>query len=64
VSIRTFIIGDIHGDLDALHVLLGKLTKLTERDTLVFTGAGKEGGFLTALELPAGHIYESRPHAG
>lgn len=27
------------------------------------TGAGKEGGFLTALELPAGHVYESRePH--
>lgn len=37
VSARTFVIGDIHGDLEALESLLGKLPILAE-DTLVFIG--------------------------
>jgi serine/threonine protein phosphatase 1 len=35
---RTFVIGDIHGDLAALESLLGKLPSLTEEDTVVFLG--------------------------
>jgi serine/threonine protein phosphatase 1 len=35
---RTFAIGDIHGDLDALVALLAKLPELDEGDTLVFLG--------------------------
>jgi serine/threonine protein phosphatase 1 len=35
---RTFAIGDIHGDLDSLDVLLGRLPRLGEGDTLVFVG--------------------------
>ncbi|MBI5516608.1 MAG: serine/threonine protein phosphatase [Deltaproteobacteria bacterium] len=35
---RTFAIGDIHGDLQALEALLGKLPSLTPRDTVVFIG--------------------------
>ncbi len=34
---RTFAVGDIHGDIQALETLLGKLP-LTPRDTLVFIG--------------------------
>ena len=35
---RTFAIGDIHGDLDALVKLVGALPPLDEGDTLVFVG--------------------------
>lgn len=35
---RTFAIGDIHGDLPALEALLAKLPDLCETDTLVFLG--------------------------
>lgn len=35
---RTFAIGDIHGDLDALNLLLSRLPELTSDDTLVFLG--------------------------
>ncbi|HVY49136.1 MAG TPA: metallophosphoesterase family protein [Minicystis sp.] len=35
---RTFAIGDIHGDLDALEKVLGKLPALGEADTVVFVG--------------------------
>ncbi len=35
---RTFAIGDIHGELEALRAVLGKLPTLDERDTLVFVG--------------------------
>jgi serine/threonine protein phosphatase 1 len=35
---RTFAIGDIHGDLDALFKILGCFPKLTKDDTLVFIG--------------------------
>jgi serine/threonine protein phosphatase 1 len=35
---RTFAFGDIHGDLDALDAVLGKLPPLTRADTLVFLG--------------------------
>lgn len=35
---RTFAIGDIHGDLEALVALLAKLPELDEDDTLVFLG--------------------------
>lgn len=35
---RTFVIGDIHGDSDALRRLLGRLPPLDEGDTLVFLG--------------------------
>jgi serine/threonine protein phosphatase 1 len=35
---RTFVIGDIHGDLDALDRLLARLPQVTSRDTLVFLG--------------------------
>ncbi len=35
---RTFVIGDIHGELDHLRALVAKLPLLDERDTLVFLG--------------------------
>jgi serine/threonine protein phosphatase 1 len=35
---RTFVIGDIHGDLEALQALLGRLPPLDAGDTLVFLG--------------------------
>ncbi|MBM4357697.1 MAG: serine/threonine protein phosphatase [Deltaproteobacteria bacterium] len=35
---RTFVTGDIHGDLDALLTVLAKLPPLDEGDTLVFLG--------------------------
>lgn len=35
---RTFAIGDIHGDIDALLDLMGRLPSLTGSDTLVFLG--------------------------
>ena len=35
---RTFAVGDIHGELDALLTVLGKLPELDEHDTLVFVG--------------------------
>ncbi len=35
---RTFAIGDVHGDLDALRALLAKLPALDATDTLVFLG--------------------------
>jgi serine/threonine protein phosphatase 1 len=35
---RTFVIGDIHGDLAALTTLLGRLPELTVEDTIVFLG--------------------------
>lgn len=35
---RTFIIGDIHGDLDALERVLIRMPPLTAEDTLVFLG--------------------------
>ena len=36
---RTVVIGDIHGDLDHLDRLLGKLPALDHGDTLVFLGS-------------------------
>jgi serine/threonine protein phosphatase 1 len=38
MAARTFAIGDIHGDLEALDTLLDRLPVLTEDDTLVFLG--------------------------
>ncbi len=35
---RTFVVGDIHGDLDALRKLVGKMPTLEPTDTLVFLG--------------------------
>ncbi|MFO0677525.1 MAG: metallophosphoesterase [Polyangiaceae bacterium] len=35
---RTFAIGDIHGDMDALGRVMGKLPKLVAADTIVFMG--------------------------
>lgn len=35
---RTFAIGDIHGDIDALELVLGRLPALQADDTLVFVG--------------------------
>lgn len=35
---RTFVVGDIHGDLDALRTLLSRLPPLDADDTLVFLG--------------------------
>lgn len=35
---RTFAIGDIHGDLAALHCIMERLPPLDARDTLVFVG--------------------------
>jgi len=35
---RTFAIGDIHGDLAQLKIILGKLPRLTAEDTVVFLG--------------------------
>ena len=35
---RTFVIGDIHGDLDALFKVLSCLPTLTKNDTVVFVG--------------------------
>jgi serine/threonine protein phosphatase 1 len=38
VAGRTFAIGDIHGDLDALELLFSRLPELTDKDTVVFLG--------------------------
>ena len=38
MSGRTFAIGDIHGDMDALSRVIEKLPTLTAKDTLVFMG--------------------------
>jgi serine/threonine protein phosphatase 1 len=38
MAARTFAIGDIHGDLDELQLLLSRLPALTADDTLVFLG--------------------------
>jgi serine/threonine protein phosphatase 1 len=38
VSGRTFAIGDIHGDLEALHILFQRLPEITSHDTVVFLG--------------------------
>ena len=38
VAGRTFAIGDIHGDLEALQLLFGRLPELTSDDTVVFLG--------------------------
>lgn len=38
MTTRTFAIGDIHGDLDALKCLLTRLGQLTSEDRLVFVG--------------------------
>jgi len=38
MSARTFVVGDIHGDLEALTRLLDKLPTFTTDDTLVFLG--------------------------
>ncbi len=35
---RTFVVGDIHGDLEALRTLVAKMPKLEPEDTLVFLG--------------------------
>lgn len=35
---RTFVIGDLHGDIEALRVVLGRLPRLGAYDTLVFLG--------------------------
>jgi len=35
---RTFAVGDIHGDLEALLRVIGKLPTLDEKDTLIFLG--------------------------
>jgi serine/threonine protein phosphatase 1 len=35
---RTFVVGDIHGDLDGLVTVMDKLPPLTEDDTIVFLG--------------------------
>ena len=35
---RTFAIGDVHGDLASLELLLSRLPKLTKDDTVVFLG--------------------------
>ncbi len=41
---RTFAIGDIHGDLDSLLTLMGRLPELKASDTLVFVGDYVDGG--------------------
>jgi serine/threonine protein phosphatase 1 len=38
MSGRTFVVGDIHGDIGALFELLSRLPTLTENDTIVFVG--------------------------
>ena len=38
MSGRTFVIGDIHGDLPGLELVLSRLPALTPADTLVFLG--------------------------
>lgn len=35
---RTFVVGDIHGDIDALRTLVAKMPRLEAEDTLVFLG--------------------------
>ena len=35
---RTFVIGDIHGDFDALETVLSRLPKMDDQDTIVFLG--------------------------
>src|SRR5947207_13892308 len=41
---RTFAIGDIHGDLTALHTLFERLPALTDEDTVVFLGDSIDRG--------------------
>jgi serine/threonine protein phosphatase 1 len=38
MSARTFAIGDIHGELEQLDLLLARLPEITSEDTLVFVG--------------------------
>lgn len=91
---RTFVVGDVHGELRHLSTLLARLPALDAGGKRVICGhtatedlpvelstytpedptdlwyrgavvaidtrCGKEGGFLTALELPALKVYESR----
>lgn len=38
MNARTFVIGDIHGDAQALDIVLARLPPMTARDTLVFLG--------------------------
>ncbi|MCO4745386.1 MAG: serine/threonine protein phosphatase [Proteobacteria bacterium] len=59
MSDRTFAIGDIHGDLEALNTLLSRLPELDSKDTIVFLGdyidSGPESAAVVELirhELP------------
>jgi serine/threonine protein phosphatase 1 len=38
MTARTFVIGDIHGELEHLRILLGRMPTLTPEDTVVFLG--------------------------
>jgi serine/threonine protein phosphatase 1 len=45
---RTFAVGDIHGDLEALLRVIGKLPELDEKDTLIFLGDYMDRGMQSA----------------
>ena len=48
---RTFAVGDIHGDLEALLRVMGKLPVLDEKDTLLFLGDYMDRGMQSAQVL-------------
>jgi serine/threonine protein phosphatase 1 len=45
---RTFAVGDIHGDLEALLRVIGKLPTLDDKDTLIFLGDYMDRGMQSA----------------
>jgi serine/threonine protein phosphatase 1 len=60
---RTFAIGDVHGELEALRTVLGKLPALDERDTLVFVGDYLDRGPASAQVVAHIRALSSKPGA-
>jgi serine/threonine protein phosphatase 1 len=60
---RTFAIGDIHGDLIALEILLSRLPELDKHDTLVFTGDYLDRGPDSAGVIDRVRQLQSESHA-
>ena len=62
---RTFAVGDVHGDIDQLETLLGRLPPMTGADTLLFVGDYIDRGphpseLRKPKLLPSLRVYESR----
>jgi serine/threonine protein phosphatase 1 len=59
---RTFAIGDIHGDQEALFRLLAQLPAMTEKDTLVFVGDYLDRGPKSAQVIEfIRHLHDEGP---